>query len=315
MKSTLLAIALFLSIASIAQTPIDTMKMIDIGGIKQFISIKGNDTSKPILLFLHGGPGNSARGYYEKFTNKLQKNFLVVMWDQRQTGMTLLKNSSPLPLQLAQFENDTHEVIVHLLKEFNRDKLYLMGHSWGTYLGFHVAKNFPDLLYAYLPVAPMINQLESERIILDLMIAKAIQTGDSTTTRALKKISVPFKNSEQVYIHRKNVHRYSKSKSKFTQKTVDTWASTWLDVFNEASANNLLESTPVLLCPVYFFVGRKDYQTNSTITEQYYQILSAPKKNLFWFERSGHFIPTTEPELLQDIIIEKVLPETSSLIK
>ena len=77
----------------------------------------------------------------------------------------------------------------------------------------------------------------------------------------------------------------------------------WLPIFNEASKDNLFESAPALRCPVYFFVGRKDVQTNSSITEKYYNVVDAPKKRLYWFERSGHSLPTTEPNLLQEIII------------
>ncbi len=93
------------------------------------------------------------------------------------------------------------------------------------------------------------------------------------------------------------------SRAKITDKQVQEWATMWLPIFNEASKDNLIESAPALGCPVYFFVGRKDVQTNAGITEKYYNMLDAPKKELHWFERSGHSLPTTEPDLLQEIII------------
>ena len=71
---------------------------------------------------------------------------------------------------------------------------------------------------------------------------------------------------------------------------------------------NFFKQFPELQCPVYFFVGRKDYLTNATVTEKYQRKLKAPRKQLFWFEKSGHDIPGTEPERMQDIIITKVLP-------
>lgn len=304
-------IGLFTGPGTFAQTPIESSETISIGGIKQYISIKGKDNSKPVLLFLHGGPGNSVMPYAEKFTLKLQKHFIVVQWDQRESGKTLALNKSPASLNVSLFQADTHEMITTLLKKFNKPKLYLIGHSWGTVLGFYIAKNYPELLYAYIPVCPMVNQLESERIILGMMKEKAKNTGNQKEAEELATVKIPFENGEQLYFHRKWLMHFNGSKIKLSKSQVFTWASTWLPVFNEASQDNLIKSAKTIDCPVYFLLGRKDYQTNSRITESYYQHLSAPKKGLFWFEHSGHSVPTSEPVLLQDIIIEKILPETN----
>ena len=135
------------------------------------------------------------------------------------------------------------------------------------------------------------------------MKEKASKTGNEKALQELTLVKVPFENGRQLYFHRKWVLEYMGSKAKITEKQVQEWASMWLPIFNEASKDNLFESAPALRCPVYFFVGRKDVQTNSGITEKYYNILDAPKKQLYWFERSGHSLPTTEPDLLQEIII------------
>ncbi len=309
MRILFLWIGLSTCLYTFGQTPIDSSGTIVIGGIKQFISIKGKDNSKPVLLFLHGGPGNSVMPYAEKFTHKLQDHFIVVQWDQREVGKTLALNKSPVSLTVELFENDTYQLIDSLLKRFNQSKLYLAGHSWGTVLGFYIAKNFPELLYAYIPICPMINQLESERIILEMMKEKGKKAANQKEIQELATVKVPFENGEQLYYHRKWLVHFNGSKTKLSKEHVLTWSSTWLPVFNEASKNNLIESTQTLRCPVYFFVGRKDYQTNSRITKSYYDQLIAPKKGLFWFEHSAHSVPTSEPGLLQDIIIEKILPE------
>jgi pimeloyl-ACP methyl ester carboxylesterase len=285
------------------QISIDSSGVVSIGGIKQYIQIKGKDNKNPLLLFLHGGPGNSVMHYAEKFTKKLQEHFIVVQWDQRNTGKTLSLNNSPQPLSVSLFENDTHQLVDTLLKRFHQPKLYLVGHSWGTFLGFHMAKNYPDLLYAYIPICPMINQLQSEKIILDLMKKKASENGNDKALQELSQVKIPFENGLQLYFHRKWVLDYMGSKAKITEKQVQDWAVTWLPIFNEASKENLLESAPELKCPVYFFVGRKDVQTSSSLTERYYNILDAPKKKLYWFEHSGHSLPSTEPTLMQEIII------------
>jgi pimeloyl-ACP methyl ester carboxylesterase len=173
-----------------------------------------------------------------------------------------------------------------------------------------MAKNYPELLYAYIPICPMINQLESERKILALMKERAQKNGNQIEVQELATVKVPFENGEQLFFHRKWLLNFMGSKAKITRNQVIEWSKTWLAIFNDASKENLLETAQTLRCPVYFFVGRKDYQTNSAITKAYYEQLRAPKKSLFWFEKSAHSVPTTEPELLQAIIIEKILPET-----
>src|SRR5687768_9786398 len=111
MKIFLLFIVFFAGTVCLAQTSVDRQETILIGGIKQYITIKGKDASLPLLLFLHGGPGGSVMHYADNFTGKLQEHFVVIQWDQRQTGKTLQLNSSPTPLSLAVFETDTRELI------------------------------------------------------------------------------------------------------------------------------------------------------------------------------------------------------------
>ena len=289
------------------QVSIDSTKVFLIGGIKQVVKLQGRDISKPLLLFLHGGPGNSVMHYAHKFTNRLQEHFVVVQWDQREVGKTLALNKSPDPLSVAQFEADTHALIDTLLNLFDRPKLYLAGHSWGTHLGFYIAINYPELLNAYIAICPMVNQLESERIILSLMKEKAERNGNKAAARELAVVKVPFENGQQLYVHRKWLLEYMGSKGRITNSMVNEWSSTWLQVFNEASQQNLPSSVPRIDCPIYFFVGRSDFQTNSTVTKKYYEILTAPKKKLFWFDRSAHSLPTSEPEKLQEIIIAEIL--------
>ncbi len=310
MKHMGLLIALLTSSITSAQIPIDIQESIPIGGIKQYISIQGNDDSLPLLVFLHGGPGGSVMSYADKFSTKLQKHFVVIQWDQRETGKTLQQNASPVKLTLDLFKNDTRELIENLLKRFQQQKMYLVGHSWGTVLGFHIAREYPELLYAFIAVGPMVNQLESERILLRMMKEKAVKTRNDKELKELNTVNIPFENGMQLYYQRKWLFEFNGSAKKLSRDIILNWSETWLAVFNEAAKDNLFESLPSIHCPVYFFAGRKDLQTNSTLTETYHRTLTAPKKNLFWFERSAHAIPTNEPDLFQTIIIENILPET-----
>ena len=278
--------------------------VIRIGGLKQFIHVEGISQDLPLLLFLHGGPGGSAMGTYRKWTNTLSKHFLIVMWDQRETGKTLELNESPKPLSIQQFKDDTNQLVDSLLSIYHQQKLYLVGHSWGTVLGFYMAEHFPKKLHAYVAVGPMINQLESERIILRRMLENAERERNVNKLKELSSIKIPFQNGEQLYFHRKYLFEYVGNKRGLAKNFVLNWSRTWLSVFNEAASNNLFESLPQLNCPIYFFAGRNDVQTNSSITEAYYKAVIAPQKELIWFEKSAHGIPTTEPEKFQREIIK-----------
>lgn len=303
-----------------AVTGIDTTEIIEVGGIRQYVCIKGNDRTKPLLLFLHGGPGGSVMNTAERFTSKLQDNFVVVQWDQRETGKTLELNASPLPLTISLFHNDTYDIIKSLLRQFDDQKLYLVAHSWGTILGFFIADKYPELLYAYIPISPFLNQIKSENMAIEILKKDAVEKNNTNELRELSSLQFPFKNWEQLYISRKWLFAYSGNPIQDTDTTavkeyVKVLGSRWQSVWDEMAQLNIEKNITTIKCPIYFCVGRKDYQTHYSISEHYFNQLTSPQKKLIWFEKSGHSIPDTEPDFLQTTIIEIVLPETLSIKK
>lgn len=295
--------------------PLDTTEAVSIGGIEQFISIQAQDKTHPVLLYLHGGPGESVMQQAESFTKKLQEHFVVVQWDQRETGKTKKLNPSPKPITVERMQEDTYSMVKYLLEKFGREKLYLVGHSWGTYLGFHLADQHPQLLYAYVAISPLVDQVESERMVMNMLKEHAKQTSNERAAKELATVKVPFESLDDMLISRKWLYTYLNqpvpdSVMVQVRAYLTLWADTWLAVFNKASRHNLFNTLPKVDCPVYFFVGRNDYQTNATIAERYYHQLRASRKELFWFENSAHDIPSTEPEKMQDILIKKILPDT-----
>ena len=292
----------FLFFSASCFATVDRKEAVEVGGIKQWINIKGISDQHPILLFLHGGPGNSAMSYSYKFTNELQKHFLVVQWDQRETGKTKELNPSTKPLSLALMEADVVELINYLRKHFSKNKIYLMGHSWGGFLALRMAALHPELLEACFALSPMVNQLESERLSLAWMMDKAKMQRNQKAVDELSRVRVPFENGEQIYFHRNWLAYFSGSKA-LSKPYVEAWAAKWLALFNEASMMNFLVEAPEIRCPIYFFVGRKDYQTHFSLAEQYFLIVKAEKKELFWFKNSGHNLNLTEPKKLQEIVI------------
>jgi pimeloyl-ACP methyl ester carboxylesterase len=305
-------IFLFFTNAIFAQTSIDTSMAVTIGGIKQWINISTKDASKPLLLFLGGGPGESNMGARDYFTSKLQERFVVVLWDQRESGKTRQLNVSPQPLTVNRYLQDTHELIGYLLQHFKRPKLYLVGFSWGTVLGLKTAQQYPNLLYAYIGVSQLIHQEKSEQMLLQLLKKQAATAKNETEIKELSLIKIPFENKDQLYYQRKWLFKYINNPipDADLKRDFDETPNSLFRLGIAAGRIDFAKEVPALQCPVYFFSGRNDYQTNHELTYNYYQHLKANNKHFYWFEKSAHVIIGTEPELFQQTIIGKVLPET-----
>ncbi|MCA1860686.1 alpha/beta hydrolase [Janthinobacterium sp. HSC-3S05] len=284
---------------------IDTLLTPDIGGIKQFVEIKTDDSKKPVLLFLSGGPGSSMMKNAEAFTAILKNRFTLVQWDQRDAGKTLKLNPSPSQPSVAQMEQDTYQVITFLQKELKQEKIYLLGSSWGNVLGFHIVKQHPELLHAYFAVNPVISQLASEKELLKTL--KVHFKDNAVASQELGNVTFPFASDESMFYLRKWLF-YKDGKEFATSEGFKTgflqWSKTWSPVWNEVMNIDLPKTLQSVDCPVYFFVGKNDIQTSTRITQDYFEQLQAPKKGLFVFEQSGHQIHQDEPEKFQRSIIE-----------
>lgn len=289
-----------------AQKSVKTHEAVEIGGIKQWIGVKGADDSKPLLLFLHGGPGFSSRNYASKFIRYLQKDFIIAQWDQRETGITSHWGPYSDSLTVDIFHKDTEEVISFLLKKFSKEKIFLVGFSWGGFLGLHFANEHPELLHAYISVSSMIHQDKSEQLTLELLQEKADNSVDRIARDEISKISIPFDSWEALYFQRKWTAEFL-NKEKFNpkqKKVFQQWSEKWWKVFIEASKVNYFEMVPVIDCPIYFFIGKNDFIANYLVTENYFKDLKASNKQIIWFEQSTHEIPTDEPKKFSEELIK-----------
>ncbi|WP_426070674.1 alpha/beta fold hydrolase [Janthinobacterium sp. DSP2-3-3] len=286
-------------------TEVTTTLTPDIGGIQQLVEIKTDDASKPVLLFLSGGPGSSMIKGADAFTNSLKSKFTIVQWDQRDAGKTLKLNPSPTQPSVGQMEKDTYEVIQFVRKELKQEKIYLLGSSWGNVLGFYIVKNHPELLHAYFASNPVVSQLDSEKELLKTL--KVHFKDNALASQELDSISFPFTSDESMFYLRKWLF-YKDGKEFATSADFKTgflqWSKTWSPVWNEVMKIDLPKTLQSVDCPVYFFVGKNDIQTSTRITQAYFETLKAPKKGSFLFEHSGHQIHQDEPLKFQEAIIK-----------
>jgi pimeloyl-ACP methyl ester carboxylesterase len=121
---------------------IASLESLFIGKVKQWILIRGKDFDNPVLLFLHGGPGTSEMCLLREYTAELEKDFVVVTWDQRSAGKSFAAKDPATSMNIDTFVSDTHELTNYLLYRFNKEKIFLMGHSWGTVVGVLTVQNF-----------------------------------------------------------------------------------------------------------------------------------------------------------------------------
>lgn len=320
MKNIFLTGSIFSSMAILEQTKasgIDATEIVTIGGIKQVIRIIGEDKTNPVLLYLHGsgGSGSTIISKADQLTSKLQAHFVVVLWDQREYGETLQLNKSSQTLSVQLLVDDTHELIEYVLQKMGQRSLYLVGHSMGSLLGIHIAQKYPALLNAFVAMSPPVDGMESQRVALETLKAHFKKINHPRAIQELAGIRIPATDFESLFTQYRWQAEYdgeyvTDEMEKQARPVLMQWMETWGAVYREVYAMNFFTMFPALKCPVYLFTGRKDLQTNASITENYYKKLKAPKKKLFWFEKSAHALPDTEPERMQDILIHEVLTDT-----
>ncbi|RJP24501.1 MAG: alpha/beta hydrolase [Candidatus Abyssobacteria bacterium SURF_5] len=317
------------------QTPngIDSLEEVVLGGVKQWILIRGMDTANPVLLHLHGGPGSADICIARHFDGELPRHFIVAHWDQRGAGKSYSRRIPVDSMNRTQFVSDVRELSEMLRERFHVPKIYLVGHSWGSEIGVLTAARHPELFYAFVGVGQVVEKGEQEEISYRFVMDMARKSADENALKELEGIGPPpYDSHSELGIQRKWLDRFggvSHNKSltfanfvkigltspdyslldglRFFRGGEFSAKSMWAERIN----CNLFEEAPRIEVPVYFFVGRYDYNTPFELAERYYQQLDAPQgKQLVWFENSGHMIPYEEPEKYCAELL-RVLKETT----
>ncbi len=130
--------------------PVSLDSFVPIGGIEQWVTVRGSNCANAVVLFLHGGPGNPLSPYSEAIYKDWERDFTIVQWDQRGSGRTFGRNPAAAEgtLSVERMARDGIEVAEYLASRFKQKKVYLVGGSWGSVLGVHMAKARPDLFHA-----------------------------------------------------------------------------------------------------------------------------------------------------------------------
>lgn len=274
---------------------------IKLGGVDQWILIRGEDTSKPVILFLHGGPGMPAMYLAHAFQRDLEKDFVVVHWDRRGAGKSYAAGLEG-EITVRQTLEDTFELTRMLLAHFGHKRLYLVGHSWGTYLGMLAVKEQPEYYAAYVGIGQLsMSSRTVHNVQRDFLLRKAYESSDLKLVSALQSNSASI-DEVDLFQYGAELHE-STSFWPLLLSGLRAPEYTFTDAMNVKRGVELVNRKMVynvisgalsdnvrkVDVPIFFFLGRYDYNAPSGLAAEYLDSIACPFKRLVWFERSAHF--------------------------
>ena len=310
---------------------------ITVNGVEQGMFIQSKDASRPVLLYLHGGMPD----YFltAKYPTGLEDEFTVVWWEQRGSGISYSENSSPETMTLEQLISDTIAVTNYLRDRFGKEKIYLMGHSGGTFIAIQTAARAPELYYAYIGVAQMSHQVQSEKLAYDYMLQQFRKNGDDGMVRKLEAAPVSLEGgTPDAYLAVRDQAMHSlgigtthdmnsvvagillpsfMSRDYTLMEKINMWRGKSRSgvslLWDDMLATDLSQQVPELEIPVYFMHGTHDYTVSYTEARSYFEGLQAPLKGFYTFEQSAHSPLFEEPNKMLSIMRQDVLAGGNSL--
>lgn len=305
-----------------------------IGGIDQWLNVRGQSRDNPVILFVHGGPASTAMPTLWQFQRPIEEYFTVVHWDQRGAGKTFRETdpaSIAESIHIPRYVDDAIEVAEHVRKRYHKDKVILLGHSWGTIVGMHAALKRPDLFHAYVGVGQVINVRDNERISYDFALRVAKEKNDAEALKELASIA-PYPGDQPITRERiitaRKWPQYYGGMTAYRESSLYYFNAPLLSPeYDKADAKAIDEGNVYTLgkilpefvevdfkgvrtfpIPVVMFLGRHDYTTPAMPTVEWMNQVKAPYKRTVMFERSAHMMPWEEPGKMLVSLLEYVRP-------
>jgi len=296
-----------------------------LGGLDQWVMIRGENLANPPLILLHGGPGFSEMRLMRHFNAPLEKSFTVVYWDQRGAGKSFDRKISKSSMTVEQFISDLDELVDLVRRRVRQDKVAIFGHSWGSVLGVLYAARFPEKVSVYIGGAQISDWLAGESASYAFALAEAQRRNDRKAVRELSDIGPPPYDAGSLWKERTWLQRFDGNltlralwdlgrivlrgpeSSIFDLPNLMRGFRFSLDaMWAEVSTLNPIKLVPELRMPVFFFLGRRDHWVPPETSLAYFDALTAPSKKLVWFEESGHQLFADEPEKFNDAMVNLV---------
>ncbi|MGY1457672.1 MULTISPECIES: alpha/beta fold hydrolase [unclassified Luteimonas] len=311
---------------------VQTLEQVRLGGIDQWISVRGADRDNPVLLYLHGGPAQPMMPASWTFQRAWEDYFTVVQWDQRASGKTHRANDPAAvadTIHIERYVEDAIELIALLRARFGKDKVVLMGHSWGTIVGMEVLLKRPDWLHAYVGLGQIISIEENESLGYEYALRRARTEGNREAIAELEALA-PYPGSEPLHRDRIGMQRkwsiHYGGLSGYRSNADQYFASQRLSPdYSESDRRAIHEGSMLTLdrimaewnavdfravrevgAPVVMFMGRHDYTTPSQQAADWVARVDAPGKDAVWFEHSAHLAPLEEPGRVLMALVNRV---------
>ena len=302
-------------------------RYVPIGGIKQWIQIRGENRNNPVLLFVHGGPGGSTLALGGAWLS-WEKSFTVVHWDQRGAGMTYLENgdSEAGTMTVARMTDDGIEVAEFLRSHLHKDKIVLVGHSWGSILGIGMIKKRPELFAAYVGTGQVVNGPRNAQLNYIHELALAHSAHDDLALAELTELgSPPYRTMEGIGTLRKWGNLLSQGSGDPAlprRNPLPDLAPGYFEAYRQGAAFSVqqlgrylgspAEDLPSLgldfAIPIFFFEGTADQITPTDLAEEYFNEIRAPHKEFVRFEGDHHFVAMNRPDEFLHELRSRVLP-------
>ncbi|WP_374583352.1 alpha/beta fold hydrolase [Pseudoduganella sp.] len=293
--------------------PIHERRFIEAGGIQQWLTIDGSNCANPVVLYVHGGPGNPLTPYGEGLFKAWRERYTVVLWDQRGSGMTYGANPPPegTPLSIEQLRDDGLAVAQQVAQHLGQRKLILMGSSWGSVLAVHMAKARPEQFHAYVGVAQVVDGNENGVDAYRAVLALARQANDAEHLPRLEALGTPpWTNPRNFGIMRRAIRKYENLATDAPPK--QWWQPEAIYATPKAMADyeagedysflqfvglrgdgmqskiDLYALGTDFKLPVYLVQGERDLLTSAAVTRRYFERIQAPRKELVLVPRAGH---------------------------
>lgn len=315
---------------------------VTIGDIEQGMIIRGKNVQNPVLLFLHGGPGMPEYFLAEKYASGLEDAFTVCYWDQRGAGLSYSNHMDGDEITAKRLITDTIDVTNYLSTRFGQEKIYLLAHSWGTFIGIQAAAQAPELYHAYIGMAQVSYQPASEKLAYTYMLSHYKAAGQQAMVNRLKKYPIleseatllpyfisPLRDKAMHQLGIGTMHGMTSvikgiflpamaSRTYTLGEKINIWrAKAFLrnetTLIDELFTTNLAQQVPTLDMPVFFISGAYDYTVSHTLSRQYFDILKAPLKGFYTLRQSAHSPLFEEPEAFMEIIQTDVLNVSTHL--
>jgi len=306
---------------------VQTARFVKIGGIEQWISIRGEDVAKPVLLLLHGGPGNAMSALTYNVLRPLEAHFTVAQWDQRGAGKTygLHGKAGAGEMSIDRMVRDGIEVAEWLKADLQKDKVILVGLSWGSLLGTEMVKRRPDLFSAYVGTGQVVDMKRGEAVAYDALKERLRLRGDPKEIAALEAIGPPpYPTRKALIAERRLLFKTASAADRaiLRQMPMTLLTSPGLSLKGAwdalLSASNLF-SIDVLMdydirrlgtrfeIPMIYLQGADDIQTPTVLVEAYFAEIEAPEKALVLLgDGAAHMAMVTHVDAFLAALVEKV---------